>query len=187
MTADQRKCTEFVVEATPDAAIVANLGTASYHLIDVEDRPRNFYLTGAMGSTTALGLGIAIAIDGQVTVLEGDGSLLMSLGTLATVSRADPHNLTVVVMDNRSFETTGGQPTLSETTDFADVAEACGLAAWTVEATGEFSEAYAAAVAHDGPSLLACTVESTSPDDHPPLDDAHAFAKWRFRREFVGE
>jgi thiamine pyrophosphate-dependent acetolactate synthase large subunit-like protein len=187
VTADQSRCAELLVEATPDAAIVSNLGTASYHLIDVEDRPRNFYLTGAMGSTTALGLGLALAIDEQVTVLEGDGSLLMSLGTLATVSRAGPHNLTVVVMDNGSFQTTGGQPTLSETADFVDVAKACGLAAWAVETTGEFSAAYSAAVAHDGPSLVACTVESTSPVDHPPLDDAHAFNKWRFRREFVQE
>jgi len=100
MTADQRACTRAVIEETPDAAVISNLGVASYHLIDVADRARNFYLTGAMGSTTPLGLGLATSTDEPVTVLDGDGSMLMSLGSLSTVADVDPPNLTVVVWEN---------------------------------------------------------------------------------------
>lgn len=187
MTADQTECTAVVLEETPDAAVVSNLGTASYHLVAVADRPRNFTLTGAMGGTTPLGLGLALAVEEQVTVLEGDGSLLMSLGTLATVARADPPNLVVAVMDNRAYETTGGQPVPSETVDFAGVARECGLPAWTAKTADGFRDAYAAAVEHDGAALVVCEVEAGRPDDFPGLDWAHAHVKDRFRREFVEE
>lgn len=187
MTADQTECTAIVLETTPEAAVVSNLGTASYHLVAVADRPRNFTLTGAMGGTTPLGLGLAMAVDEQVTVLEGDGSLLMSLGTLATVSRADPPNLAVVVMDNGAYETTGGQAAPTAAVDFAGVAHECGLAAWSAAAAGEFRDAYAAAVDHDGAALVACEVEPGKPEDLPPLDYGHSYTKHRFRQEFVGE
>ena len=187
MSADQFACTETVLETTPDAAVVSNLGTASYNLVAAEDRARNFYLTGAMGATTSLGLGLALAVDEQVTVLDGDGSLLMSLGALSTVSRADPPNLVVVVMDNGSFQTTGGQPTLSGEVEFAGVARECGLAAWHADTNEAFAEAYEAAVDHDGTGVVACDVDPVTPTDYPPLDYAHAYVKHRFRREFVDE
>lgn len=187
MAADQSACTRAIIEETPDAAVISNLGAASYHLIDVEDRSRNFYLTGAMGSTTPLGLGLAVAIEDQVTVIDGDGSLLMSLGSLATVAGVDPQNLTLVVMDNGAFETTGGQPTLSGTADLAAVARDCNLAAWTATGLNEFRETYSDAVEHAGASVIVCEVEATEPEDHPPIDYAHAHTKYRFRQEFVGQ
>jgi thiamine pyrophosphate-dependent acetolactate synthase large subunit-like protein len=187
VTADQAACTAVALEETPDAAVVSNLGTASYHLAALGDRPRNFHLTGAMGVTTPLGLGLALAVDEQVTVLEGDGSLLMSLGTLGTVARMDPPNLVVVVMDNGAFQTTGGQPTLSSVVDLAGVSRECGLSAWDVDSTGAFREAYLAAVEADGTGVVVCAVDAETPESHPSLDYAHAYSKHRFRREFLEE
>ena len=154
MTADQTACTAAVLEETPDAAVISNVGTASYHLTALGDRARNFPLTGAMGVTTPVGLGLALAVDEQVTVLDGDGSMLMSLGALSTVARFDPSNLVVVVMDNAAYETTGGQTTLSTEVDFAGVDRDCGLAAWSADSNEGFREAYAEAVAA-GPRPLA--------------------------------
>jgi len=187
VTADQTACTAAVLEETPDAAVVSNLGTASYHLTALEDRPRNFPLTGAMGTTTPLGLGLALSVDEQVTVLDGDGSLLMSLGALSTVARLDPPNLVVVVMDNAAYETTGGQPTLSTEVDFAGVARDCGLPARHVDSEEGFREAYAAAVDADGAAVVACDVAAEKPEAYPPLDYAHAHVKYRFRQEFAGD
>lgn len=187
MTADQSTVTEILLAETPEAAVISNLGTASYHLVDVEQRARNFTMTGAMGSTTPLGLGLALATNEQVTVIDGDGSLLMSLGALSTVAAADPENLTVVVMDNESFETTGGQPSLSDTVDFAGVARECDLPAWAVTTESEFREAYRAATDHDGATIVSCRVVSEQPEDYPDLDYAHAYTKHRFRQEFVDE
>lgn len=171
MAADQVACTEAILDETPDAVVVSNLGVASYVLAGVADRPRNFYLWGSMGATTATGLGVALGTDDQVTVLDGDGSLTMSLGVLSTVATAAPSNLTIVCFDNNVYETTGGQSTPE--IDFTAAAEACGLEATAVDVDEAFVDAYAAAVAHDGPSLVHCSVERTDPDARPTFDFPH--------------
>ncbi|GAB3419094.1 thiamine pyrophosphate-dependent enzyme [Haloparvum alkalitolerans] len=171
MAADQFACTAAVIEETPDAVVVSNLGVASYVLAEVGDRERNFYLWGSMGSTTATGVGVAHGTDEQVTVLAGDGSLTMSLGVCSTVATADQSNLTVVCFDNGIYGTTGGQPTPS--IDFAAAAEAQGLPAERVDSDDEFAAAYADAVDRDGPSLIECTVEPTDPEARPTFDFPH--------------
>lgn len=180
-------CCTAIVEETPDAAIVSNLGTVSYHLVAAEDRPRNFYLTGAMGSTTPMGLGLAMAVDEPVAVLDGDGSLLMSLGTLTTVGDLDPENLVIVVMNNAAYETTGGQATNATETRFAAFAEDCGLRSWTVETPEELREAYQSAVTNDGAAVVDCRVESTQPEEEVTFDfaNSHYHLKERFRNEFT--
>ena len=170
--ADQYACTRAVLEATPDAAIVSNLGVASYVLAGVTDpdRARNVYLWGSMGVTTAVGLGLALAIDEDVVVFEGDGSLLMSLGVLATVARVDPANLTIVLWYNDVYGTTGGQSLDADHVDFAGVAEHCGVDTLVVRETDAFAAAYRDAVDSDGPTLLVCHVDPVEPDARPPFD-----------------
>jgi sulfopyruvate decarboxylase subunit beta len=179
--ADPYRCLELVLETTPDAAVISNLGTTSWSLIDIEDRERNFYMNGAMGLTTSTAFGLAISTDEQVTVLDGDGSLLMSLGVLSMVADRNPTNLTIVVMNNGVFETTGRQQTLSKHVDMAAVAADCGLRAWQVSSADDFADAYAAAVDHEGASLVDLAVEPSTPEDYPPLDYAHSHIKYRFR------
>lgn len=169
---DQVACTARILDITPEAVIVSNLGVASYVLAGVADRPRNVYLWGSMGVTTPVGLGLAIAVDDPVTVLDGDGSMVMSLGCLATAGTIDPPNLTVVVMDNGVYETTGGQPTPAGSTDFAAVARDCGLDGTTVSSADGLANAYREAQHHGGASLIACEVTRIDPDDRPPMDFA---------------
>lgn len=171
MAADQTSCTAAVLEETPDAVVISNLGVASYVLSGVADRPRNFYLWGSMGSTTATGIGVALGTDEQVTVLTGDGSLTMSLGVLSTVATADPENLTVVCFDNSIYGTTGGQPT--PTIDFAAAAEACGVPGTAVDSSTTFADAYAEAINLDGASVIAVDVDPVDPEARPPFDYPH--------------
>ncbi|MFB6157776.1 MAG: thiamine pyrophosphate-dependent enzyme [Haloferacaceae archaeon] len=185
MTADQYDCTAAVLAETPDAAVVSNLGVASYVLAAVEDRDRNLYQWGSMGVTTPVGLGLAVATDEQVTVLDGDGSMLMSLGALSTVGGVDPGNLVVVVFDNGVYETTGGQRTHATTTDFTAVARGCGIDAAAVDTTAGFEAAYREAVDHDGAALIACEVDPVDPDARPPFDYAHV--RRRVRESLAGE
>jgi thiamine pyrophosphate-dependent acetolactate synthase large subunit-like protein len=179
VTADQYACTAAVLDRTPDAAVVSNLGVASYVLAAVEERARNVYLWGSMGVTTPVGLGLALSTPDPVTVLDGDGSILMGLGALSTVGGVDPSNLAIVVFDNGGYETTGGQRSHGATTDVAAVARACGLATWTAETDGAFAETYAAAVAHDGAALVDCAVAPVDPEERPPFDFAHVTRRAR--------
>lgn len=171
--ADQVTATETILDVTPDAVLVSNLGVASYVLAGVEDRDRNFYMWGSMGVTTPVGFGIALSTNDQVTVLDGDGSLLMSLGALSTVGAYDPDNLVIVVWNNRKYMTTGGQPTHAETTDFVGAAESCGVRATQVSSNDGFEDAYRSAVAHEGAMLVVCDVAEIDPDTRPPFDFAH--------------
>jgi sulfopyruvate decarboxylase subunit beta len=112
-------------EAAPEAVIVTHLGgTTSAHRA-ISDTPRDFYMLGSMGSVIPFSLGIALATATQVIAVEGDGGLLMSLGSLATVGRHKAQNLSIVILDNGRYESTGSQPTPQ--CDFQAVASAAGV------------------------------------------------------------
>jgi sulfopyruvate decarboxylase beta subunit len=94
-------------------AVVCNLGFPSKELFSIRHQPSNFYMLGSMGMATPIGLGISLASRKEVVVIDGDGSLLMNPGTLATVAHAAPENLTILAIDNSSYGSTGNQPTLT--------------------------------------------------------------------------
>jgi sulfopyruvate decarboxylase subunit beta len=93
--------------------VVCNLGIPSKELYFIKDQPSNFYMLGSMGMVTPIGLGIALTSDKEVVVIDGDGSILMNPGTLATAASRSPKNLTVIAIDNSSYGSTGDQPTLT--------------------------------------------------------------------------
>src|SRR5881296_2776646 len=125
------EATRTICEVAGDAAIIASLGHPAYDLFAAEDRGRNFYTWGSMGLASSIGLGLALARpDIRVIVLDGDGSLLMNLGSLATIGMYAPGNLAVVVMDNEEYATTGGQKTpTAHGADLAGAARAMRIAA----------------------------------------------------------
>src|SRR4029077_14406180 len=95
-------------------AVVAGIGNTNFDLWAAGRRPQNFYMLGSMGLAIPIALGVALAQpQRRVIALEGDGSLLMQLGALATIATLQPKNLIIVVMDNRTYQITGSQPTAS--------------------------------------------------------------------------
>ncbi len=172
------EATRLIVELAADAPIVASLGHPAYDLFAAGDRPENFYTWGSMGLATSVGLGLALARpELRVIVLDGDGSLLMNLGSLATIGLLQPANLVVVVMDNEEYATTGGQPT--PTADGADLeaaARAMGIAAAaTVRTKPDLRRAM---VGSTGPLFVVAKVKESPPTAKPPLDCV--FIKHRF-------
>lgn len=93
--------------------VVSNLGWPSKELYAVKHQPSNFYMLGSMGMATPIGLGIALTSSKEVVVIDGDGSLLMNPGTLATAASLAPRNLTIIAIDNGAYGSTGNQPTLA--------------------------------------------------------------------------
>jgi sulfopyruvate decarboxylase subunit beta len=108
--------------------VVSNLGWPSKELFAVKHQPSNFYMLGSMGMATPIGLGIALATSKEVVVIDGDGSLLMNPGTLATAAALAPKNLTILAIDNGSYGSTGDQPTLARScVDLTAVARGFGV------------------------------------------------------------
>jgi len=172
------EATRLIVELAGDAAIVASLGHPAYDLFAAGDRPQNFYTWGSMGLASSIGLGLALARpELRVIVLDGDGSLLMNLGSLATIGLLRPANLIVVVMDNEEYATTGGQPTpTAHGADLEGAARAMGIAAAaTVRSEGELRGAL-----DRGPQsvFIVAKVKESPPTAKPPLDCV--FIKQRF-------
>jgi thiamine pyrophosphate-dependent acetolactate synthase large subunit-like protein len=91
------------------------------------DRPRDLYVIGSMGLASSLALGMALSQPGtRVFAVDGDGSALMSLGSLAMIAREAPANLVHVALDNQVYGSTGNQPSLSDAVELERVAEATG-------------------------------------------------------------
>src|SRR5262249_15389039 len=104
--------TRLLAQRLTREVVVSNLGQASLDLQQIADRPLNCYTFGAMGQCSSIGLGIALARpDVRVVCLDGDGSLLMNLGSLCTIANQAPRNYALVIWDNEVHQTTGGQPT----------------------------------------------------------------------------
>lgn len=109
-----------------DDICIFTTGFISRRAFAAEDRKSNFYMLGSMGLASSVGLGIALNASKRVIVIDGDGSALMDLGTMVTISDQKPVNLYHVILDNGCYESTGGQNTLCRGVDLAAVAKAAG-------------------------------------------------------------
>jgi thiamine pyrophosphate-dependent acetolactate synthase large subunit-like protein len=150
-----------------DLLVVSGLGAPTYDVAAAGDHERNFYLWGAMGSASLIGLGLALAQPAvPVLVVTGDGEMLMGLGGLATVALRNPGNLSIVVLDNGLYGETGGQRShTAGPTDLPAAARGCGIA----DARDITSESELAALAARIQTVGQGTLFARIPIDPAPL------------------
>jgi thiamine pyrophosphate-dependent acetolactate synthase large subunit-like protein len=149
-------------------------------------RPINYLSIGAMGLDSSHGLGLALGRpDKRVIVLQGDGSLLMNLGSLVTIAAVAPKNLVYFVAQNDTYEANGSQPIPNAKVDFASMARASGYAACYDFSDLKIFEQQVAHVLEQEAVFATLHVEPTKPleYDYPSLYDPakrKAFkAQWR--------
>ena len=156
-------------------AVVAGIGNTNWDLFGAGHRPENFYMLGSMGLACPIALGVALAQPERgVIALEGDGSILMSLGCLATIGKIAPRNLTIIVWDNGLYQITGKQPTATAgSTDIVAVAKAAGIpnAQW-VRTEAHFDQLLSRRFADDGPLFLAAKIDDKPGPVQTPRDSA---------------
>src|ERR1700733_2359060 len=159
-----------VAKLNKNEAVVADIGNTNKDLFGAGHRPENFYMLGSMGLTCPIALGVALAQPQRgVLALEGDGSILMSLGCLATIANVKPRNLTIIIWDNGLYQITGKQPTAtSGLTDIVAVARGAGIAnsAW-VRDEAHFDTLIDRRFDEGGPTLIAAKI-----DDQPAAGPA---------------
>ncbi|MGE0714744.1 MAG: thiamine pyrophosphate-dependent enzyme [Alphaproteobacteria bacterium] len=168
--------------------VVTGLGTPTYDAAAAGDDPRTFFLWGAMGGATMMGLGLALAQpDKRVLVLAGDGEMLMAVGSLATIAARRPANLAVVVLDNEHFGETGMQPTPTRAgVDLAGMAAAAGWpATFTARVEADVPKVVELARRTPGPVFAVAKILAEKlPFVLPPKDGA--YLKDRFRQAVLG-
>jgi thiamine pyrophosphate-dependent acetolactate synthase large subunit-like protein len=194
-TLQRRPLVKKILEGADDnLLVIAGLGSANWDVTEAGDRPLNMPLWGSMGAPVPMGLGLALAQPKKrVLVITGDGDMLMSLSSLATVAAQQPDNLAIVVLDNEKFGETGNQATATAPrnngptdsgagTDLAMIAKGCGIAdSGTVREAGEVAQLVKDARITKGPvfRLVKVMVEKLE-FAMPPQDGAHL--KDRFRQ-----
>ncbi len=120
---NRKEAIEKILQDVEDTdIIVSSTGLISRELYNIEDRSLNFYMMASMGNALAIGLGMASNTSRNVIVINGDGSALMSLGTMVTHSKLNPPNLRHYILDNNAHASTGGQPTSSDKVNFEKLA-----------------------------------------------------------------
>lgn len=136
--------------------VVSAAGKISRELFTCCDRPANFYMQGSMGTTAAIGLGVALnRPERQMVILDGDGSVLMRMGSLATVGYCQPSHYLHIVLDNASYDSTGGQPSAAPAVSFPEVAVNAGYErAATVYSVGALRDYWQRFRREEGPSML---------------------------------
>jgi thiamine pyrophosphate-dependent acetolactate synthase large subunit-like protein len=145
-----------------EEAVIGGIGNTNFDLWAAGHRPQNFYMLGSMGLAFPIALGVALAQpQRRVFALEGDGSLLMQLGSLSTIAALKPKNLTMVVMDNGVYQITGAQPTpAAAVSDLVAIALGCGLSnsAWATDEE-DFERLIDQSMSASGPTLIGVRID----------------------------
>ncbi len=173
-----------------DVPVVASLGNPGLNLYNAKPgRARNFYFRNAMGSACSLALGLAMARPEQrVVLLDGDGSLLMNLSSLASEGWRGPRNLVHVCWDNRMYEMTGKQPTATAgPADLAAMAEGAGFPrVERAETLAAFEAAIERALAEAGPWFILAVVTGERARRDPKGPTSPTGIRHRFQPELGG-
>ena len=121
----RKEAVKIVAKNAGKNPIVSANGFMSRDLFEVNDKESNFYMIGSMGLASSIGLGIALKNPKKrVFIFDGDGNILMNLGSLVTIGSLKPKNLVHIIFDNEVHESTGGQPTISSKVKLEKIAYA---------------------------------------------------------------
>lgn len=177
-------CLRAVYPQLENCLVVTIMGATAAELQSLGHKPNFFYLQHAMGLASSTGLGLALCLPEQtVVVFDGDGSLLMNLGTLSTMARYRPKNLVHVVFDNESLLSVGGFPTATSTgTDLEGIARASGIPhVVTLRSVDEFKRAISHAMQGKELTTIIAKVEAAGPSVYV-TDLALLENRFQFRR-----
>jgi sulfopyruvate decarboxylase subunit beta len=166
----------------PQALVVTSLGNASYLWASLHHAPENFYLEDAMGLALPLALGLAVAQPKRpVIVVEGDGALLMHMGSLVTVGAVNPNNLTVLLIQNGVHAASGGQALTNAALDLAQLARAAGIArSENIGTPDTLAAKIRSSAGRDGAEFLALATEPDIEVVKPPVALDPVVTKSRF-------
>lgn len=178
------QCFAVLARLLPDDIVVSTYSSA-FEWLRIRPHPLNYVAVGAMGLASSHALGLALALpQRRIVVLDGDGSLLMNLGTLVSIGAAAPRNLVHFVSRNGTYEANGGHPIPGlEHVNLAQIALGAGYRrALSFGQLDEFASAAPALLTVPGPTLVDLHLQ---PGDTPPTPDYEHIHGEKARREFA--
>ncbi len=128
----RERALEVITELVPEhAALISTTGKISRELFEIRERrneghEHDFLTVGSMGHASSIAFGVARCYDNPVYCLDGDGALIMHMGSLAVIGQSHCHNLKHILINNGCHESVGGQPTAGFSIQAEQIAAACG-------------------------------------------------------------
>lgn len=183
---------ETVVDYLPrDVIYSATTGRASRELFFLREKRKenimhDFLNVGAMGHTSSVALGMALAKPGrQFVVFDGDSAVIMHMGALTMVSKLNVPNFLHIVLNNGAHESVGGQPSAGHRVNFTQIAEACGYetVGKAVASKKELEDACRELFAKDRAGFIEVKIHKGLSGALPPLDFLHREAIEGLRKE----
>ena len=157
-----------IAPAFGEALVVCNIGFPSQELYAINDSARNFYMLGSMGLSSSIGMGLSLTTEQKVISIDGDGSVLMNLGTLSTIGNYAPKNFTLLIVDNGAYGSTGDQPThTSGATNLAAMARGAGIKSVFEVDGAETKAQIETCLNSDGPHVIVAKIAPGSPKMTP--------------------
>lgn len=168
--------------------LVSTTGMISREVFALGDRPQNFYMLGSMGLVSPLALGISLnKRNKRIITLEGDGSILLNLGSVPMVAFAKTENLIQIVLDNEVYQSTGSQPTISSGIDLSKIARASGFENVTkVKTESDLAKILETLWQKRGPSFLLIKVEDSAMEQIPRISYSPEQIKQNFMEAING-
>jgi len=151
----RKEAINIVAEKIGNQPIISANGFISRDLFEVCDKNSNFYMIGSMGLASSIGLGLALQNPKKmIYVFDGDGNILMNLGSLTTISKLKPKNFIHIIFDNSSHESTGGQPTSTNKISIDAIAKAVNFKAFRCNSKKDLDETFKKIKNISGPIII---------------------------------
>ena len=157
----RKEAMKIAIDEIGNKPIISANGFISRDLFNVCDKESNFYMIGSMGLASSIGLGVAIKNPRkQIFVFDGDGNILMNLGSLVTIGSLKPRNLVHIIFDNASHESTGGQPTNSKSINIKKIAENTNYHVFETETESKFRKILRNIKKNSGPIMIIVKIKT---------------------------
>lgn len=158
----RKEAITFLAEMIGNQPIISANGFISRDLFESYEKETNFYMIGSMGLASSIGLGIAIKNPKKrIYVFDGDGNILMNLGSLVTIGAEKPKNLIHIVFDNNSHESTGGQPTNSSLISIEKIAKSTNYLVYIVKTKSALKRIFNKIKLQKGPIMIVVKIEKS--------------------------
>tara|TARA_Y100000310_G_scaffold345718_1_gene468782 strand:- start:18359 stop:18910 length:552 start_codon:yes stop_codon:yes gene_type:complete len=160
---DRKKAIQIITKIINDQPIISANGFISRELFNTYEKKSNFYMLGSMGLASSIGLGVALRNPKKtIYIFDGDGNILMNLGSMTTIGTIRPKNLVHIIFDNSIHESTGGQPTNSKKIDLGKIAQCVNYKTFVAKDENELEKIMKNIKFGKGPILLKIKISKTT-------------------------
>ena len=159
----RKEAVKLIAQEIGNQPIISANGFMSRDLYETNEKENNFYMIGSMGLASSIGLGVALSNPGKkIHIFDGDGNILMNLGSLVTIGSLKPKNFIHIIFDNKAHESTGGQPTNSKIIPLEKIAKVAKFKTYTISKKEQIKKIFSKIKKEEGPICILVKIEKSS-------------------------